>query len=189
MYYLFDLPHCKGYDLTRAPLLQRKNLLHSLLERMSPAQETIRFSDHIQGSGKAVYQHACRLAAEGIISKDTTGGYEQKRSRGWLKIKCHQRQEFVVGGWTDPGGSRTGFGALLLGYYDNKGLVYAGRVGTGFSESALRLLAAQLHRIEQKDSPFRNPPSGTDARGVHWARPQLVAEVKFREWTRDNILR
>jgi len=189
VYYLFDLPHCNGYDLTRAPLLERKSLLHSLLAGMSPAQETVRFSDHIQGSGKTVYRHACRLAAEGIISKDATGGYEQKRTRGWLKIKCQQRQEFVVGGWTDPGGSRTGFGALLLGYYDNEGLVYAGRAGTGFSESALRRLAGQLRRIEQKDSPFRNPPSGADARGVHWAKPQLVAEVKFREWTRDNILR
>ena len=190
VYYLFDLPHCNGYDLTMTPLLERKNLLQSLLARLSPPRENIRFSDHIASSGSEVYRQACLLAAEGIVSKQAAGVYEQKRSRNWLKTKCLQRQELVIGGWTEPGGSRTGFGALLLGYYGEGELVYAGRVGTGFSESTLRQLTSQLREIEQAGPPFRHPPAGADVRGVvHWVRPELVAEVEFREWTRENILR
>jgi bifunctional non-homologous end joining protein LigD len=189
-YYLFDLLHCNGYDLTMAPLLERKHLLQSLLARMAPPRENIRFSDHIADSGSEVYRQACLLAAEGIVSKLAAGAYEQKRSRNWRKTKCLHRQEFIVGGWTEPGGSRPGFGALLLGYYDAGELVYAGRVGTGFTESTLRQLTGQLREIEQAGPPFRHPPAGADVRGVvHWVRPELVAEVEFREWTRENILR
>ena len=189
VYYLFDLLHCNGYDLTRTPLRERKNLLQALLARMAPAGEIIRFSDHIRSGGEEVYRHACLLAAEGIVSKQAAGVYEQKRSRSWLKTKCLHRQELVIGGWTEPGGSRTGFGALLLGYYADGDLAYAGRVGTGFKQGTLRQLSSVLRQLEQRDPPFRNPPSGADARGVHWVKPELVAEVEFREWTRDNILR
>ena len=189
VYYLFDLPHCNGYDLTAAPLLERKNLLQSLLARMSPESGVIRFSDHIRSHGPEVYQQACLVATEGIVSKHAAAGYEQKRSQGWLKTKCLQRQEFVIGGWTKPAGSRIGFGALLLGYYDEGELIFAGRVGTGFTESGLRQLAGRLKEIEQSDPPFRHPPTGADGRGAHWVRPELIAEVAFREWTRGNILR
>lgn len=189
VYYLFDLPHCSGYDLTRAPLLERKELLQSLVARMSPAGGSIRFSDQIRGSGEEVYRQACRLAAEGIVSKRAAGVYEQKRSRNWVKTKCLARQEFVVGGFTEPARSRTGFGALLLGYYHSGALIYAGRVGTGFSEASLRQLSGLLRAIEQDEPPFRHPPSGAEVRKVHWVKPELVAEVEFREWTRENILR
>ncbi len=189
VYYLFDLPHCSGFDLTGTPLLERKQLLQALIGRMAPVREIIRFSDHIKSGGREVFRQACRLAAEGIVSKDGAGGYERKRSRRWLKTKCLERQEFVVGGWTEPAGSRSGFGALLLGYYDAGDLIYAGRVGSGFTGSTLGRLAGILGKIEQSDPPFRNPPSGSEARGIHWVRPELVAEVEFREWTRDNILR
>ncbi|MHB8791075.1 MAG: DNA ligase D [Desulfobulbaceae bacterium] len=189
VYYLFDLIHCNGFDLTRTPLLERKSLLRSLLARMLPAREIIRYSDHITSGGGEVYRQACLLAAEGIVSKQAAGGYEQKRSRNWLKTKCLHRQEMVIGGWTEPGGSRQGFGALLLGYYENKNLVYGGRVGTGFKQDTLRQLSTMLRKLEQHDPPFFNPPSGADGRGVHWVRPELVAEVEFREWTRENVLR
>ncbi|MCK9295482.1 MAG: DNA ligase D [Desulfobulbaceae bacterium] len=189
VYYLFDLPYCNGFDLTRTPLAERKKLLRSLLARMSPPRENIRFSDHIESSGSEVYRQACGLAAEGIVSKQAAGIYEQKRSQRWLKTKCLQRQELVVGGWTEPAGSRTGFGALLLGYYDHGELVYAGRVGTGFTAATLRRLSQMVREIEQADPPFRHPPAGVEAQGAHWVRPELVAEVQFREWTRENVLR
>lgn len=189
VYYLFDLLHCNGFDLTRTPLRERKNLLLALLARMAPARELIRYSDHLKGGGEEVFRQACLLAAEGIVSKLAAGVYEQKRSRSWLKTKCRHRQEMVVGGWTEPGGSRPGFGALLLGYHDRGALVYGGRVGTGFQESALHRLSGMVRKLEQHTPPFRNPPSGADARGVHWMRPELVVEVEFREWTRENLLR
>ncbi|HSH12277.1 MAG TPA: non-homologous end-joining DNA ligase, partial [Desulfurivibrionaceae bacterium] len=149
LYYLFDLLYCNGYDLTQSPLLERKELLQALLARIKPASGTIRFSDHIRGGGPEVYRQACWLTAEGIVSKRATVGYEQKRSRSWLKSKCRQRQEFVVGGWTEPAGSRSGFGALLLGYYQAGELVFAGRVGSGFTVSELRRLGGKLKGIEQ----------------------------------------
>lgn len=189
VYYLFDLLYCNGYDLGGTPLTERKNLLRALLTRMRPVRENIRFSDHLESGGREVYRHACLLAAEGIVSKLAVAPYEQKRSRNWLKTKCLHRQEMVVGGWTEPGGSRPGFGALLLGYYEGDDLVYAGRVGTGFDRADLRRLNGRLLQLGQDEPPFRNPPSGTEAREVRWVRPELVVEVAFREWTRENILR
>ena len=189
VYYLFDLLYCNGFDLTRTPLLERKKLLQSLLARMVPTPETLRYSDHIRSGGEEVYRQACLLAAEGIVSKQATGAYEQKRSRTWLKTKCRHRQEMVVGGWTEPGGARPGFGALLLGYYEHGELVYGGRVGTGFTGNTLRQLNSMVRQFEQRVPPFRNPPSGADARGVHWVKPKLIVEVEFREWTRENLLR
>ncbi|RJX36043.1 MAG: DNA ligase D [Desulfurivibrio sp.] len=189
VYYLFDLPYCNGYDLTRTPLLARKKLLQALLGRLSPPKDIIRFSDHIESSGSEVLQQACRLAAEGIVSKQAAGVYEQQRSRRWLKTKCLQRQELVICGWSEPAGSRTGFGALLLGYYQHGELVYAGRVGTGFSQASLAQLSRLLAEVATDQPPFRHPPTGAEARGVHWVKPVLIAEVAFREWTRENILR
>src|SRR5205814_1265519 len=133
-YFLFDLPYYDGYDLTQAPLIERKAMLKGVLDG-APPDETIHFSDHVVGHGPTVLKAACRKKVEGIVSKRADSPYEQTRSHRWLKIKCLKRQEFVIGGYTDPTGSRTGsFGSLLLGYYDKqKQLSYCGRVGTGFT--------------------------------------------------------
>ena len=188
-YYAFDLLHIDGYDLTRVALLARKECLSTLLQ---PAADSgpIRYSDHVVGEGETLFKHACQYALEGIISKRIDRPYSSGRGRDWLKIKCLQRQEFVVGGFTEPSGSRKGLGALLLGVHDKAGtLRYAGRVGTGFTRTSLKDLRARLNAIEQKIPPFSNPPAGADARGAHWVKPALVAEVEFSEWTSDGVLR
>jgi bifunctional non-homologous end joining protein LigD len=189
LYYLFDLPYCNGYDLTGAPLLERKQLLQTLLARLPPTETTLRFSDHFRGGGAEVYRQACGLAAEGIVSKRAEAVYEQKRSRNWLKAKCRLRQEFVVGGWTDPAGSRSGFGALLLGYYQGGELIFAGRVGSGFTVGELQRLSGRLMQLAQAGSPFPASPAAEGHRVNHWVRPELVVEVEFREWTREGLLR
>jgi bifunctional non-homologous end joining protein LigD len=189
VYYLFDLLYCNGYDLTAVPLLERKRLLKALLAGLAPPSAILRYSDHLQGGGSAVYRQACGLAAEGIVSKRADAGYEQKRSRSWLKSKCRLRQEFVVGGWSDPTGSRSGFGALLLGYYQAGELIFAGRVGSGFTVSELGRLSARLRQMARDTSPFTSPPAAEARRGLHWVRPELVVEVEFREWTREQLLR
>jgi bifunctional non-homologous end joining protein LigD len=190
MYYLFDIPYCNGYDLTETPLIDRKKYLKQLLEQMQPEPETVRYSDHVEGSGDIVYQHACRLSLEGILSKDSLSSYRPKRTRTWVKIKCVHRQEFVIGGYTKPSGSRHGFGALLLGVYDKEGnLRYCGKVGTGFNEKQLLSLKKSLADLEQTSAPFSNPPKGVQARNIHWVSPELVAEVAFAGWTQDNAIR
>ncbi|MEW6442804.1 MAG: DNA ligase D [bacterium] len=190
VYYVFDLPHCGGYDLTRTPLTARKELLRGVLGHPDPDSSSLWYGGHVQGKGPTFFEHACRYAVEGVVSKRADSFYEQKRTRSWLKVKCLQRQELVIGGYTDPSGSRPGFGALLVGYHDrDRGLVYAGRVGTGFDDALLRQLARRLKGVETEKPPFANPPRGRDARGVHWAEPVLVAEVAFTEWTEDGVLR
>ena len=127
---------------------------------------------------------------EGIISKRIDAPYLGSRNKNWVKVKCGQRQEFVIGGYTEPSGSRTKFGALLLGVYDRQGqLRYAGRTGTGFSERSLKELHKRLTVLAQSRPPFVNPPTGADARGVHWVKPKLVAEVAFAQWTDEGLLR
>ena len=186
LYYLFDIPYLDGYDLTGVPLIERKAVLKLLLDRM-PGTRVIRYSDHVQGKGAEVFRHACRFVLEGIISKRSDSPYRQKRTRTWVKTKCGSRQEFVIGGYTDPAGERAGFGALLLGYYDEEGqLRYCGKVGTGFSDSLLNAMTGRMAALRRKTAPFDNPPSG---RGIHWIEPELVAEVEFTAWTRDDILR
>ena len=189
VYYLFDLPYCNGFDLSASPLLERKQLLQSLLVGATPTDDSLRFSDHIQGGGPEVYQQACGLAAEGIVSKQVDSPYAQKRSPSWLKSKCRLRQEFVVGGWSEPAGSRVGFGALLLGYYQAGELLFAGRVGSGFTLGELQRLSARLRRLEQQAPPFREPPAPEGRSKMHWVRPELLVEVEFREWTREKLLR
>lgn len=190
-YFVFDLPHFMGYDLTEAPLIERKNLLRQLLRESFPQDvNSIKYTDHIQGHGETVYMQACRLALEGVVSKQADSPYERRRSRRWVKVKCSRRQEFVIGGYSDPGGSRTGFGALLLGYHDTSGrLVFSGKVGTGFNEKMLNEITPQLTAIEIDIPPFINPPTGYEAKGVHWVRPEMVAEVEFTAWTDEGILR
>jgi bifunctional non-homologous end joining protein LigD len=186
-YFVFDLLHLDGYDLTRAPLLARKNVLAKVLKK---AAGTIRFSDHIVGQGEALYRRACQLGLEGVISKQKESLYRPGRGREWVKTKCHASQEFVVGGFTDPAGSRVGLGALLLGVYNDRGeLVYAGRVGTGFTHESLAQLRSRLDRIAVESPPFSNPPRGTARERLHWVRPELVGEIEFSGWTRDGLLR
>ena len=189
LYYVFDLPYCDGCDLTATPLVERKRRLRALFGE-SGAVGRLRYSDHIQGNGPEVFRKACGLGLEGIVSKRADSPYVQKRTHTWTKSKCVHRQEFVIGGFTDPGGARTGFGALLVGYYDSGGrLVYCGRVGTGFDERLLASLFKQLKAREIGASPFANLPAGRGTKGVHWIRPELVAEVEFASWTNEGILR
>ncbi|HVT15294.1 MAG TPA: DNA ligase D [Thermoanaerobaculia bacterium] len=184
--FAFDLLYLDGYDLRRAPLTARKAALAALLDG---AAGPIRFSDHVQGQGKGFFRQACQHALEGTVAKRAEQPYHSGRSRDWLKVKCLQRQEFVIGGFTDPEGARSGLGALLVGVYDNGELVYSGRVGTGFSQRMLVDLRRRLDELERSTPAFVNPPHGAAARGAHWAEPELVAEIAFSEWTQDGILR
>jgi len=182
-YYLFDLPFVDGYDTTKLALDQRKALLKDLLTFKDP----LRYSEHRDEEGEAYLAEACRMGWEGLIAKRTDSPYVHARSRDWLKFKCINEQEFVIGGFTDPKGSRVGFGALLLGYYQHGKLKYAGQVGTGFNTETLRRLHDQLSSIERDDTPFegeRVPRSG-----VHWVEPRFVAQCGFTEWTSDDKLR
>jgi bifunctional non-homologous end joining protein LigD len=186
-YFLFDLVHLDGFDLAAVPLLERKKLLARLIAKKR--SEELVFSDHVEGGGDAFYRKACEHGLEGVISKLASSPYRQLRSREWRKTKCLLEQEFVIAGYTDGTGTRTGFGALLLGVQETgHGLRYAGKVGTGFTETTLRELAARLARLERAKAPFAEVPAEA-RRGVHWVEPKLVAEVAFLGWTRDGRLR
>ncbi len=186
-YFLFDVVHLDGYDLTATPLLERKKLLARVLGRRGGTD--LVYSDHIVGNGAAFYSKACEQGLEGVISKLATSPYRQVRSRDWRKTKCLQEQELVIAGYTDGTGTRTGFGALLLAVNEKgHGLRYAGKVGTGFSEATLKELSARLARIGLAKSALQEVPAEAK-RGVHWVKPKLVAEVAFLGWTRDGRLR
>ena len=188
VYYVFDLLYLDGYDLRRVGLLDRKRALKAIAP--SDASGLIRYSDHIPGRGEVVFAEACRRGMEGIVSKRTHALYLAGRNRNWMKVKCGRRQEFVIGGFTDPSGSRIALGALLLGVYDTQGdFHFVGRTGTGFSERSLKELHNQLIALKQPRSPFVNPLTRIEARGVHWVKPRLVAEVSFAEWTHEGLLR
>lgn len=188
-YYVFDILHCDGYDLTATPLLARKALLQELLATQ-PKDSVLRYSDHMEGQGGEVYANACKMSMEGVISKRADSPYVQKRSAYWVKVKCTKGQEFVIGGYTDPAGSRKEFGALLLGYFDAKGhFCYAGKVGTGFSDASLRSVGKRLASQAAKTSPFEEVPPEIERAGVHWLKPALVCEVEFTEWTGEGHLR
>jgi bifunctional non-homologous end joining protein LigD len=188
-YYVFDLLHLNGQDLMSVPLLSRKQDLAEILKTKSSAS-AVRYSEHWLGEGNRLYDEACRSGLEGVISKRADQPYRSGRGRDWVKIKCVQNQEFVIGGFTDPAGSRAGLGALLVGVHDDSGrLVYAGKVGTGFTRQSLSQLRNRLDPLVSKASPFVNPPRGAEARGVHWVKPELIGAVSFAEWTSDNMLR
>ena len=189
-YYVFDLLYLNGKSLTEVPLEERKVALQKLVSDLGP-DTPIHYSEHIVGSGEKFQQEACRLNLEGSIAKLRNQPYRPGRGYDWLKIKCVGKDEFVIGGYTDPSGSRTGFGALLMGYYDaDKKLHYAGKVGTGFDDRELQSLSAQLQSLEVKKSPFvdRTEKVG-DIRTAHWVKPTLVAQISFGSRTRDGILR
>ena len=182
--YVFDLPRLDGEDLRPLPLRERKSRLRNALSFKGP----IRFNPHRRGEhGEELYREACRKGLEGVIAKRADSPYTGKRSRDWLKLKCHAEQELVIGGFTAPRGSRTEFGALLVGYNADGALRYAGKVGTGFDQATLRELGAQMRELEQDGSPFA--PFKPIPPGTRWVKPELVAQIAFQEWTRDGRLR
>jgi bifunctional non-homologous end joining protein LigD len=183
-YYVFDVLHHEGQDLRGLPLRERKRILRGLM----PFSDPLRFTEHRERDGEQYWREACDKHWEGIIAKRADAPYRGGRGRDWLKFKCENAQEFVIGGFTDPQGSRVGFGALLLGYYDPKGgLTYAGKVGTGFDDRSLRSLRADLAKLE-RDRPAFTTGNLPRSR-VHWVEPMLVGQVAFTEWTRDGQLR
>ncbi|MFB3902763.1 MAG: DNA ligase D [Acidobacteriota bacterium] len=189
VYYVFDALHLEGYDLRGVRLSDRKKILRHLLLPLPP-DSPVRLSDHFEGEGDVFLREACRHSLEGVICKRADRPYVSGRTREWLKIKCLKRQEFVVIGFTDPSGGRKGLGALLLGVHnEERKLVFAGKVGTGFTERSLKELKSRLSSLEVDTPAIVDPPKGAAARGVHWVSPKLVAEVAFSEWTQDGQLR
>jgi bifunctional non-homologous end joining protein LigD len=182
--YVFDVVWLEGRDVRRLPLRTRKRLLRTALEFHGP----VRWTPHRNRDGEALFKEACRKGWEGLIAKRADSPYVTTRSRDWLKFKCEHGQELVIGGFTEPRGSRVEFGALLLGYFRDGRFEYAGKVGTGFDTATLHELAAQLRELERKDPPFSDP-SAIKERKVTWVEPKLVAEIGFTEWTRDGRLR
>ena len=194
VFFLFDLLHLDGETITARPLGERKERLREVLMH---ASTLLPFSDHQIGHGRAFYDHACALKVEGIVSKRLDAPYAPGNRGLWLKVKCLNRKEFVMVGWTDPEGSRPWLGVLLLAYYDPDGrLVYAGRVGTGIDYAELERLWQRLQPLAARKMPLEVPPPRNARFGsplvlsrVHWVRPELVVEVKYLAWTEDNLLR
>jgi DNA ligase D-like protein (predicted ligase) len=181
-YYIFDLLGLAGEDLRPMPLLERKAHLRAAIE----FRGHLRYTTYRRGDGETAFRYACQHGWEGVIAKRAASPYVAKRSRDWLKLKCAHGQELVIGGWTAPKGSRQRLGAILVGYYEDGKLRYAGKVGTGFDQDTLQMLGDELERRERPTSPFEldDPP-----RNARWAEPELVAEIGFAEWTRDGKLR
>ncbi|HWL72760.1 MAG TPA: DNA ligase D, partial [Burkholderiaceae bacterium] len=184
-YLVFDLPYYAGHDLRQVPLRERRNLLRQLMTANTSPH--LKFSEDFEADPASLLQAACQLRLEGVIGKRADSPYVSLRSPTWIKLKCTQRQEFVIGGYTDPKGSRTGIGSLLLGVHDMQGrLIYAGNVGTGFDHKTLNELHAKLSALKTSKPPFHQLP--TSIKG-HWVSPKLVAEVSFGEWTQDGRIR
>ena len=182
-YYIFDCLYVDGHDITGCGLRSRKKLLRAAVDWDDP----LRWTPHRNDDGLDYYREACRKGWEGLIAKHAGSEYVHSRSSKWLKFKCVMQQEFVVGGFTEPHGERIGFGALLLGFYRQGDLVYAGKVGTGFDDETLQDLRGRLDRLERKTSPYDRGDPGT--KEVHFVTPKLVCEVAFTEWTDDDKLR
>jgi DNA ligase D-like protein (predicted ligase) len=183
-FYLFDLIWLDGYDLSALPLLARK----SLLRRAATFEDPIRYSEHLDEDGETAFRAACEKGWEGLIAKRAASPYIHGRSKDWLKFKCVNEQEFVVIGWTEPKGGRSGLGALLVGYHEDDELRFGGKVGTGFGERELAMLRGKLGSLERSTPPVGDT-KGVTLKGVHWVRPKLVAQVGFSEWTPDGKLR
>ncbi|MCP1501127.1 bifunctional non-homologous end joining protein LigD [Pseudomonas migulae] len=189
LYYLFDMPYLNGVDLREVPVEERRVALATVLK---PNEEPLlRFSDAFAEEPDALLNSACQMRMEGLIGKRLGSPYVSRRSSDWIKLKCKHRQEFVVVGYTDPKGSRNAFGALLLGLHDRDSgkLCYAGKVGTGFNETTLKSIYEQLKPLQTKKPSVVNPPTGFDAKGVHWLKPVLLAEIAFAEMTKEGSVR
>jgi DNA ligase D-like protein (predicted ligase) len=183
VYCVFDLLELDGEDLRGRPLLERRaTLTRRVLPRMG-----LQLSEAWRSDSQRRFAEACRSGWEGLIAKQADAPYSAGRSPQWLKLKCTSEQELVIGGYTDPAGSRTDFGALLVGYYEKGRLRYAGKVGTGYSAATLRELGRRLRAMETVESPFVD--ARPIPRGTHWTRPELVAQIGFAEWTREGRLR
>ncbi|MGE4241697.1 DNA ligase D [Ramlibacter sp.] len=186
VYYLFDLPYCAGHDLRSVAVEHRREVLRRIVERKP--HDRVRFSEEFPAPGRDVLASACKLGLEGVIGKRRGSAYANRRSSDWIKLKCGRRQEFAIGGFTDPKGSRAGIGSLLLGVYDAQGrLTYCGNVGTGFNQKMLVELRDRLDALAVERKPFE---AGSEIpRNAHWVKPELVCEVAFGEWTRDGRVR
>jgi bifunctional non-homologous end joining protein LigD len=187
---IFDLLHLNGHNLRNLPLEQRKNILEKILAKVPDGdhQGILRYSEHLGTRGGEIFEKACQLGAEGIVSKKASASYSSGRSGSWLKIKCVRQQEFVIGGFTPPSKTGVGIGALLLGYYRDGELIYAGRTGTGFTQKARQQMRKRLEEIRQPRPAFSSvPPDG--ARDARWVQPKYVCQVKFATWTADNLVR
>ncbi|AGP36813.1 DNA ligase D [Sorangium cellulosum] len=185
MYFVFDLLYLDGRDLRDCAQVTRKRALEALLEE-APEEGTLRYTEHLEEDGAAVFQHACKLGIEGVIAKRPEAPYRSGRGSSWLKVKCGKRQEFVIVGFTEPTGARQGLGAILVGVNRSGKLAYAGKVGTGFTNKTRTTLRSRLESIERAKPAFAGAPR---MRGVHWVEPELLAEVQFSAWTRDGRLR
>jgi DNA ligase D-like protein (predicted ligase) len=183
VYCVFDLLAIDGEDLTDRPFVERRGRLTRAIRSSSALQHTESWRDDAERR----FATACRSGWEGLIAKRADAPYVAGRSKDWLKLKCVWEQEFVIGGYTDPSGSRTDFGALLVGYYDQESLRYAGKVGTGYTKVTLRDLGTRLRKLETEQSAFVD--ARPIPRGAHWTRPNLVAQIGFAEWTTDARLR
>jgi len=184
-YFAFDLLHLDGHNLRGLPLIDRKAILAQVVREVDGA---VRFSEHLESDGEAIFRGACELGAEGIVSKRAASPYHSGRGGDWLKLKCVHEQEFVIGGFTELANKSRGIGALLLGYYEDGKLVYAGRTGTGFTQKTHSTLRDQLEDLRRTAPAFSNPPPDA-IRGAIWVEPKLVAQVSFANWTSDNVLR
>nr|WP_315448188.1 DNA ligase D [uncultured Pseudomonas sp.] len=189
LYYLFDMPYLNGVDLREVAVEERRAALSTVLG--AHEQPLLRFSQAFDETPDALLNSACQMQMEGLIGKRLGSPYVSRRSSDWIKLKCKHRQEFVIVGYTDPKGSRSAFGALLLGLHDRDSgeLRYAGKVGTGFNETTLKSILAQLKPLQVKKAAVVNPPNGFEAKGVHWLKPKLLAEVAFAEMTKDGSVR
>jgi len=186
VFYAFDLPYAQGHDLRNLPLVERRERLRAIVA--AAALDQVRFSEAFEAAPADLVSSACQLGFEGVIGKRKDGTYVSRRNADWIKLKCSHRQEFVIGGYTDPQGARPGIGSLLLGVHNDSGaLRYAGNVGTGFSERVLADLGRRLQALHAPQSPFANP--GAIARKAHWVQPVLLAEVSFAEWTQEGKIR
>jgi bifunctional non-homologous end joining protein LigD len=187
LFHVFDLIYIEGYGLTKTPLRERKRVLAELFESLGDGG-LLRYSDHIEGNGAQFLKQACSYGIEGIVSKLADSTYESTRSRNWLKIKCIKRQEFVIAGYTL---SEKGlpFSSLILGVYEKGKLIYAGRAGTGFSNTQRVELKKMLDRIVRPTRPFEQIPKDPGLRRAVWTEPKLVGEVAFTEWTDENVIR
>jgi bifunctional non-homologous end joining protein LigD len=186
--YFFDVPYLNGYDLRNVPIVQRRAILKALIEPVD--DPVLRYSRDFAFHADDLLKSACDMALEGIIGKRIDSTYVSGRSASWIKLKCRRRQEFVIGGYSEPSGSRGQFGALLLGVYDTHGkLQYAGRVGSGFDHATLVAVKKELDKREVKRMPFASEPQERSRTPVHWVKPELVAECNFAEWTKERIVR